>query len=103
MNLLRLDPIFTEEGTVSHYLALLTDVTQQEHQRVLDRVALEKEIEARSREFVEAESRLRAVFNTALDGIVVLNDEGIILDVNYAFETVFYWGKRCYSVSLSQH
>ncbi|CAM3693550.1 Signal transduction histidine-protein kinase BarA [Vibrio aerogenes CECT 7868] len=94
MNHLRLDPVFTEQGALSHYLALLTDVTEQEHQRALDRVELEKEIEAQNRDFKESENRLRAIFNTALDGIVVLNDEGIILDVNYAFETIFGQSKK---------
>ncbi|WP_342616760.1 EAL domain-containing protein [Rhodoferax sp. GW822-FHT02A01] len=42
---------------------------------------------------LESESQIRAVFNTALDAIVAMDVQGLIVDWNSMAETVFGWSK----------
>jgi len=37
------------------------------------------------------ESRLRAILDTAVDGIITINDQGIVQSLNHAAETMFGW------------
>lgn len=72
---------------------LLADMTLQvEEQARALRVmmaGLEHQVQMRTAELEERETLLRAIFETAVEGIVVINERGLIETVNPAIETLF--------------
>ncbi|AOT08153.1 PAS domain S-box protein [Pseudoalteromonas luteoviolacea] len=88
-NNLRVDPVFNDQGVLSHYIGVQTDITELKTAEDEVKVSLEREIEKRTQEARESENRLRTVFDTALDGTVVIDKAGIILDVNRSLEVIF--------------
>ncbi|WP_462172171.1 PAS domain S-box protein [Pseudoalteromonas xiamenensis] len=88
-NSLHIDPVFSESGQLTHYIGVQVDVTEIKLQERAIRRQLEKEIEVRVQETRDSESRLRGVFDTSLDGTVVIDESGTMLDVNRALELIF--------------
>ncbi|NOJ26265.1 PAS domain S-box protein [Vibrio coralliilyticus] len=88
-NNLKIDPAFNDDGVMTHYIGVLTDVTEMKRRETETKIKLEQEIERRTQEVRESETRLRTVFDTALDGTVVIDNTGIILDINRSTELIF--------------
>ena len=88
-NNLRIDPVFNEEGIMTHFIGIQTDITDIKRREEENTLKLEQEIERRTQEARESETRLRTVFDTALDGTVVIDAQGKILDINRSTELIF--------------
>lgn len=88
-NNLRIDPVHDDQGRLTHFIGVQTDITELKHKQARDQQELEQVIAERTQEFKEAESRLRTVFDTAIDGTVVVNRDGVILDINKSIELIF--------------
>ncbi|MDA0129269.1 PAS domain S-box protein [Vibrio sp. MarTm2] len=88
-NNLKIDPVFNEQGEMTHFIGIQTDVTEMKRREAENTTKLEQEIARRTEEVRESETRLRTVFDTALDGTVVIDDKGIIIDVNRSTELIF--------------
>lgn len=89
INNLSVDPVFDDEGKVSHFILVHNDITEIKKGDEIARLELERRIEDSTRESREAAKRLRTVFDTAIDGSIVMNDKGIIIDVNHSLELMF--------------
>ncbi|UTV30361.1 PAS domain S-box protein [Photobacterium atrarenae] len=92
-NNLRIDPVYDEHSTLTHFIGVQTDITELKHKQERDQLELENIIDERTQEFKESESRLRTVFDTAIDGTVVIHDNGTILDINKSIELIFGRGR----------
>ncbi|SIN90773.1 PAS domain S-box protein [Salinivibrio sp. ES.052] len=88
-NNLRLDPIFDEDGALTHYIGMQSDITELKQADDEAKLKLEQEIQRRTQDLQESEGRLRTVFDTALDGMVVIDSQGHILEVNRSLELIF--------------
>ncbi|MDC5853614.1 PAS domain S-box protein [Vibrio europaeus] len=88
-NNLKIDPVFSDDGALTHYIGIQTDVTEMKHREAETKMKLEEEIARRTQEVRDSETRLRTVFDTALDGTVVINNKGIIIDINRSTELIF--------------
>ncbi|WP_342609955.1 PAS domain S-box protein [Vibrio tritonius] len=88
-NHLRLDPVFNEERIITHYIGVSHDMTEFKRQEDQRKWELEREVEERTLSSREAENRLRAVFDTAIDGMVVVSEAGQVLEINRALELIF--------------
>ncbi|OOE79423.1 hybrid sensor histidine kinase/response regulator [Salinivibrio sp. ML198] len=88
-NNLRLDPIFDEVGSLTHYIGMQSDITDLKQAEDEAKLKLEQEIQRRTQDLQESEGRLRTVFDTALDGMVVIDTRGNILEVNRSLELIF--------------
>jgi len=89
INNLSVDPVFDDKGELTHYIFVHNDITEIKKDDEIARFALEKRIEDSVRDSEEAAKRLRTVFDTALDGSVVMDQDGIIVDVNHSLEVIF--------------
>ncbi len=58
---------------------------------VQERDTLEERVEQRTREVYQSETRNRSVIDTALDAVVLANDQGIITSWNTQAEATFGW------------
>jgi len=65
-----------DQGNISHLSGLLMDVTEK--QKALETIT-------------ENEERYRVIFNSNLDGLVILNAQGKIIDVNEAICKLYGW------------
>ena len=88
-NHLRLDPVFNEDRIITHYIGVSHDMTEFKRQEDQRKWELEREVEERTLSSREAENRLRAVFDTAIDGMVVVSEAGQVLEINRALELIF--------------
>ncbi|NNN80575.1 PAS domain S-box protein [Vibrio sp. 11-4(1)] len=88
-NNLRIDPVFDDENKITHFIGIITDITEIKRREEETKIKLESEIQIRTKEARESETRLRTVFDTALDGTVVIDINGIILDLNRSTELIF--------------
>lgn len=89
INNLSVDPVFDDEGKVTHFILVHNDITEIKKDDEIARLELERRIDESTRESREAAKRLRTVFDTAIDGSIVMNDKGIIIDVNHSLELMF--------------
>lgn len=67
-------PVLSDDGRLSGFRGTALDVTESH----LARQALQ-----------DSEERFRAIVNTVVDGIITINDRGVILSVNPASERIF--------------
>ncbi|WP_087020424.1 PAS domain S-box protein [Thaumasiovibrio subtropicus] len=88
-NNIRIDPVHDENGHITHYISVHSDITELKSAEEKHRLTLKQQVDDRTRESKETESRLRAVFDTTHDGTVVIDSNGIILDVNRSLEVIF--------------
>lgn len=88
-NNLRIDPVFDDENKITHFIGIITDITEIKRREEETKIKLEREIQTRTKEARESETRLRTVFDTALDGTVVIDKNGIVLDINRSTELIF--------------
>lgn len=65
-----ISPLFNENGEITHFIAVKEDITEK-------KLMLEQ--------IVESESRFRSVWENSLDGMRLLDENGIIVDVNEAY------------------
>jgi len=65
-----ISPIFNEQGEITHFIAVKEDITEK-------KLMLEQ--------IVESESRFRSIWENSLDGMRLLDENGIIVDVNPAY------------------
>ena len=70
-NELRLSPVVREDGRVTHYVGVQTDITE--------RIRGDEELRQRT-------ERLHTIFDLSPDGFVALDERGVITVVNPAFE-----------------
>lgn len=88
-NNLRIDPVFNDDGDLTHYIGVQSDITDIKLAEDEAKLKLENEIKHRTQDLQDSESRLRTVFDTALDGMVVIDSTGVIIEVNRALELIF--------------
>ncbi len=65
-----ISPLFNENGEITHFIAVNEDITEK-------KIMLEQ--------IVESESRFRSIWENSLDGMRLLDENGIIVDVNEAY------------------
>src|SRR5262249_1987022 len=83
----RILPYRTEDDRIDGVVITFTDVTRLRQQESVLRSLnerLQTHVDQRSRE-------LRQLIENALDGIVIVNDDGVILDLNPRIEELFGW------------
>ncbi len=73
-NEIYISPIHDQQGRITHYVGVLNDVTH----RVEMEYALSK-----------SEARMRSVFNNVSDGIIIIDENGIIEKLNPSAEKLF--------------
>lgn len=84
-NHLRIDPVLDNDGYLTHFIGIQTDVTELRKAQLAAHKAnkiLELRVHERTKDLAEAEKRMRAVFETAIDGIILIDKNSIILDLN---------------------
>jgi PAS domain S-box-containing protein len=85
-------PIRQPDGRITHYLAISDDIT--ESKRIageLDhyRLRLEELVKERTGELATNTARTQAILRTMLDGVIQIDNNGIMLSVNDAVSTLF--------------
>lgn len=65
-----ISPLFNEVGQITHFIAVKEDITEKKS--MLEQI-------------VESESRFRSIWENSLDGMRLLDENGIIVDVNPAY------------------
>lgn len=65
-----ISPLFGEDGQITHFIAVKEDITEK-------KLMLEQ--------IVESESRFRSIWENSLDGMRLLDENGIIVDVSPAY------------------
>ncbi|WP_144207700.1 PAS domain-containing hybrid sensor histidine kinase/response regulator [Shewanella donghaensis] len=100
LNSLTIDPVYNNNSEITHYIAVQNDITEakRKEKEVLD--DLTQIVNERTKETEETANRLRAVFDTALDGTIVIDETGYVLDVNSALESIV--GRNKHEL-LNQH
>lgn len=73
-NEIYISPIHNQQGRITHYVGVLNDVTH----RVEMEYALSK-----------SEARMRSIFNNVSDGIIIIDEKGIIEKLNSSAEKLF--------------
>ncbi len=91
-NRLYISPVRNEEEQVTHFVGIETDVTTlkayEKKVRELN-LYLEKRVQSRTMELQQAESQLRATFDTMTDALVVVDETGIIQQANRTTTAIF--------------
>lgn len=94
LNNLRIDPMFNDKGELTHYIGVQTDVTKEKNKEAQEKSKLEQEIILRTKDVIASENKLRTVFDTALDGTIIIDNSGIITDINRSLELTFGYTKE---------
>lgn len=83
-------PVADEAGRVSHFISIKQDITEQDR---LDRELADRVIQmkAAQKALSDREARLRAILTSATDAIIIVDETGVIEQVNPAVEEVFDW------------
>lgn len=91
-NRLYISPVRDESGKVTHFVGIETDVTPlkayEKKVRELN-LYLEKRVQSRTLELQQAESQLRATFDTMTDALVVVDEAGVIQQANRTTTAIF--------------
>jgi PAS domain S-box-containing protein len=88
----RIAPVRQPDGRVSHYLAIKEDITERkamEAELRAHRDRLEELVSTRTAALASNEARLRSILKTMADGVLHINDRGIILSANDAAHAIF--------------
>ncbi len=72
-------------GTSFEFHAFITDITERKQSKAL----LEEQVAHRTAELAASEAQLRAVLNNAVDAIVTVDGDGVIVSANPATEELF--------------
>ncbi|WP_428776133.1 PAS domain S-box protein [Vibrio sp.] len=88
-NQFSIDPVYNDHNQLTHYTGILTDVTEARLEDDHLQRQLEQQIAERSQQYRESENRLRSVFDTATDGLVVVDCHLHISDMNRSLELMF--------------
>ncbi|MDX1250769.1 MAG: response regulator [Gammaproteobacteria bacterium] len=75
---------------------MMLSLAERDEDLTRQKTMLESEVEQRSRvqkTLKESEERLRAIINNVIDGIVIINEEGVIELVNPSMERLFCYGR----------
>jgi PAS domain S-box-containing protein len=75
-NELAVAPVAAADGSLSHYVGIVNDVTERERSRMA---------------IAERSARLNAVFDLSPDGFVVFDREGRLVSCNHAFQAMAGW------------
>ena len=79
-----------EIGVLSNAFEYLIEQVNQAHQFLISsNQELESQVKARTRAIVENQSRLQAVMENMVDGLILINSKGIIQSFNWAAENIF--------------
>lgn len=81
-----------EGGEVQGFVVLVSDISERRRSEELVR-SLNQDLELRLQQLRESEERFRLIFESALDGIVTVNQEGTICLVNPKIEKLFGYSK----------
>ncbi|WP_285165116.1 PAS domain S-box protein [Shewanella goraebulensis] len=89
INNLSIGPVYNSNKELTHYIGVQTDITEEKRKEEASTAEMTSILEKRTKESKDSADRLRAVFDTALDGMIVLNSRGTIKDVNRSLELIF--------------
>ncbi len=84
-NELAIAPVTAPDGSVPHYVGVLTDVTERERSRMA---------------IAERSARLNAVFDLSPDGFVVFDQGGHLAYFNRAFQTMTGWDAQAVDANV---
>jgi PAS domain S-box-containing protein len=89
---LQITAITAEDGSISHYVGNSSDVT--EYKRAQDELQkyqneLQELVNEKTEDLRDSTARLQAILDTVVDGILTINELGIIQTINPAVEHIF--------------
>jgi PAS domain S-box-containing protein len=100
---------FFNQKKILNELALQFDISRQKEQLRIYSTHLEELVEERTKELAISEQRYRELFDSANDGVVVFDGNGIMVDVNkqfcamYGYEKSFLIGAHMNMFELENH
>ncbi|PKF77187.1 hybrid sensor histidine kinase/response regulator [Vibrio sp. vnigr-6D03] len=94
---LHVDPVYSDEGELTHFIGVQTDVTElhqakeeaQEANRMLQDLIAQTTLELE-----DSESRMKAVFKSAIDSLIIFKLDETILDINDSARKLFGWTRE---------
>ncbi|MCL1068402.1 PAS domain S-box protein [Shewanella olleyana] len=89
INSLSIGPVFNKNRELTHFIGVQNDITEEKAKEEEIMAEMSATIEQRTKQSKDSAKRLRAVFDTALDGTIVLDESGNIKDVNRSLELIF--------------
>lgn len=94
---LHVDPVYSDEGALTHFIGVQTDVTElhkaKEEAQEANR-QLEDLITQTTMELEDTESRMKAVFKSAVDCLIIFKLDETILDINDSTRELFGWTRE---------
>ncbi|OBT11471.1 hypothetical protein A9267_02185 [Shewanella sp. UCD-FRSSP16_17] len=89
INNLSIGPVYNKNKELTHFIGVQNDITEDKRKEEETMTEMSLILEERTKESKDSADRLRAVFDAALDGTIVLNQNGIIQDANRSLELIF--------------
>ncbi|MBD1556737.1 PAS domain S-box protein [Vibrio sp. S9_S30] len=94
---LYVDPVYSDEGILTHFIGIQTDVTElhqakeeaQEANRLLQDLIAQTTLDLE-----DSESRMKAVFKSAIDSLIIFKLDESILDINDSARKLFGWTRE---------
>lgn len=94
---IEVQPILSAGGEVTNFVAIERDITERkQNQESLERyrVHLEELVEARTQELTQNQLLLEAIVKTNPNGVLLVDNAGVIRMANQALEQIFGYGYR---------